>query len=257
MKSRLILVAATCVAFTTPFLGQSTDAPSKLGEKDKRVIDLLSDTKGFDLKPYLYLLVGRVRTNWFERIPESAQRKTGRVAVRFRVMRDGHVTDVKYDAKSGDETLDRAAYSAILASNPLQPLPGEFACEFVELRFKFYYNPDPATVPESNDQVLPCVTSKVKFVGGLAVTVSPTSAQVAVGSQQQFHATIAGEENSTVTWSVGCEGSTCGTISADGLYTAPTKIPNPATITVTVTLKTTPTESASSTVTIVRAGDSQ
>lgn len=63
------------------------------------------------------------------------------------------------------------------------------------------------------------------------------SARVGVGSQQQFLATITGAEDSAVTWSVGCEGSSCGTISADGLYTAPEKIPNPATISVTATLK--------------------
>jgi TonB family protein len=258
MKSCLILVAAIYLAFTTPFLSQSTDSSSKPEEKEKRVIDLLSDTRGFDLKPYLNRLVGEVRTNWFRLIPESAQSRKGRVAVRFRVMRDGHITNLKFDTNSGDETLDRSAYGAILASNPLRPFPSEFGCEFIDLRFRFYYNPDPGTVAEkdASDQVVPCVTSKIQFVRILGVTVSPTSTQVAVGSQQKFHATIAGAEDLTVNWSVGCEGSTCGTISADGLYTAPAKIPNPATISVTATLKNATMESASSTVTIVGAGDS-
>jgi TonB family protein len=228
-----------------------------VSEKDERVIDLLSDTKGFDLKPYLQRLVREVRTNWYQRIPESAEDEKGEVAVRFRVMRDGRITGAKYDKNSGDETLDRAAYLAILTS-PLRPLPSEFPCEFIDFRFRFYYNPDPATVPEKPiDQVLPCVTSRIKFIGTPAITVSPTSARVGVGSQQQFLATITGAEDSTVTWSVGCEGSACGSISADGLYTAPDKIPNPPTISVTATLKTIPTESASSTVTVVRAGDSR
>lgn len=254
MKSCLLLVAATCLAFTSPALSQSTDSSSKLGEKDKQVIDLLSDTRGFDLKPYLRQLVGEVRTNWFRVIPESAQFKKGRVAIRFRLMRDGHITNLKVDT-SGDVTLDRPAYMAILGSNPLLPLPSEFACEFIELRFKFYYNPDPGTVVEHsvNDQVVPCVTSKIQIVRTLAFSVSPIAAQVAVGSQQQFHVT--GGQDSTVAWSVACEGSDCGTISVDGLYNAPAKIPNPATVSVTATLKNTPTESASTTLTIVRADD--
>jgi len=231
---------------------------SKVKEKEERVIVLLSDTRGFDLKAYLNRLVEEVRTNWFRQIPESAERRKGRVDVRFRVMRDGHITNVKFDTNSGDQTLDRSAYGAILASNPLPPLPRQFACEFIDLRFRFFYNPDSGTVAEKNvnDQVVPCVTSKIQLVRTLGVTVSPTSTQVAVGSQQQFHATIVGAEDSTVTWSVGCEGSTCGTISADGLYTAPAKIPNPPTLAVTATLTNAPMESASSTVTIVRAGDS-
>ena len=254
MKSCLLLVAATYLAFTTPFMSQSTESSSKLGEKDKQVIDLLSDTRGFDLKPYLNRLVGQVRTNWFRLIPESAQSKKGHLTIRFRVMRDGHITNVQVDT-SGDVTLDRPAYGAIVGSNPLLPLPSEFACEFVALGFHFYYNPDPGTVAEQNvnDQVVPCVTSKIQFVRTVAFSVSPVSAQVAVGSQQQFHVT--GGEDSTVTWSVACEGSDCGTISADGLYNAPVKIPNPATISVTATLKSTPTESASATITIIRASD--
>jgi TonB family protein len=258
MQSCFILVVAICLACTLPFLSQSTESSSKLREKDNRVIDLLSDTRGFDLTAYLNRIIGEVRTNWYHLIPESEERKKGRVDVRFRVMRDGHITNLKFDTNSGDQTLDRAAYDAIVASSPLRPLPSEFACEFIDLRFRFHYNPDPGTVAEkdANDQIVPCVTSKIQFVRTLGVTVSPSSAQVAVGSQQQFHATIVGAEDSTVTWRVGCEGSTCGTISADGLYTAPAKIPTPATISVTATLKKAPTESASSTITIVRAGDS-
>src|SRR5215467_9471215 len=147
MKPCLLLVAATCLAFTTPFLSQSTESSSKPGEKDNQVIDILSDTRGFDLKAYLNRLVGELRTNWFRMIPESAQSKKGHLTARFRVMRDGHITNLKVDT-SGDETLDRPVYIAILGSNPLPPLPSEFACEFIELRYRFYYNPDPGTVEE-------------------------------------------------------------------------------------------------------------
>jgi TonB family protein len=258
MKSSLILVAATCLALTAPFLGQSTKSSRKHSKKDNRVIDVLSDTKGFDLTPYLGRLVDKVRTNWFRLIPESAETKEGRVRVRFRVMRNGEVTNVAFDARSGDVMLDWPAYNAIRTSSPMPSLPSQFACEFVELTFRFYYNPDPDTLAEDhgNDHVVPCVTSKIRLLGTSVVTVLPVSARVAVGSQQQFHATIEGAEDSTVTWSVGCEKSDCGSVSPDGLYTAPARIPNPPTISVSATLKATPTESASSTVTIVGTSDS-
>lgn len=55
---------------------QSTEPPSS--EKEKRIIDLLSDTKGFDLRPYLNELVGKVRMNWFHLTPESAERTFSR-----------------------------------------------------------------------------------------------------------------------------------------------------------------------------------
>jgi hypothetical protein len=80
---------------------------------------------------------------------------------------------------------------------------------------------------------------------------------VALGSAQQFAATITGTANTAVTWRVigggGCSGAACGTISAGGLYTPPASVPSPATLSVTVTSVADPTKSASSSVTLVAA----
>jgi hypothetical protein len=50
-----------------------------------------------------------------------------------------------------------------------------------------------------------------------------------------------------------CSGPTCGSISAEGLYTALSNIPNPPLVAVTVTLADDPTVAASATVTVVQA----
>ena len=57
-----------------------------------------------------------------------------------------------------------------------------------------------------------------------SVVISPTSATLAVGGTQQFTATVTGEMDPSVTWSVdGINGgnTTVGTVSSSGLYTAP------------------------------------
>ncbi|MHB1938508.1 MAG: hypothetical protein ACYCOR_18270 [Acidobacteriaceae bacterium] len=75
-------------------------------------------------------------------------------------------------------------------------------------------------------------------VSAVTVTVAPPSATVPVGKTQQFTATVQGTSNTAVSWSVnGTPGgnSTVGTITSDGLYTAPATVPTPATITVTAT----------------------
>jgi len=82
----------------------------------------------------------------------------------------------------------------------------------------------------------------------------PTAPQVASGEKQQFVALLTGETNSWIYWTVsgaGCSGSACGSISQEGLYTAPSVIPNPASVLVTATLATETGETASTTVTIV------
>jgi len=92
-------------------------------------------------------------------------------------------------------------------------------------------------------------------VTGSSVTVSilPTSANVPVGTGQQFTATVKGTSNGAVSWSVnGITGgnSTFGTITQQGFYTAPGAIPNPATVTITATSQASSGVSASASVTV-------
>jgi TonB family protein len=233
-------------------------------------IDVLSDTKGFNLRPYVKDIVARVKTTWLSLVPNSARwpiKAQGHVSVDFRVTKDGNVEDVKYHETSGNEGLDRAAYGAITGFGPLPPFPGEFQCEFVRMRFHFYYNESPGNDSKErimNDHVLPCVASKAPskptVAERLPLVVSPGSIQLAPGAKARFHAKIYGLVDSAVTWSLrgsGCEGSACGSISSDGLYTAPDKTPNPSAVDVIATSIVTPSQRASSTVTIAAETDSR
>ena len=97
-------------------------------------------------------------------------------------------------------------------------------------------------------------SATVTVVPPVSVTVSPTTAMLLTGSKQQFAATITGSSNTTVSWSVagsGCSGASCGTISASGLYTAPSTVPTPPQVSVTATSVADPTKSATASVTIL------
>lgn len=90
----------------------------------------------------------------------------------------------------------------------------------------------------------------------VTVTVSPTPQSVVVNTTQQFTATVTGNANTGVTWSVnqppGGNGNV-GTISDKGLYTAPAAVPAPNTVTVTATSVADATKSGSATVTVQAA----
>ncbi|MFN0110138.1 MAG: DUF1800 family protein [Blastocatellia bacterium] len=69
------------------------------------------------------------------------------------------------------------------------------------------------------------VTGSVQTV---SVSVSPVSATVQTGAAQQFTATVTGSANQAVTWQVNNVtggNTTVGTISNNGLYTAPAAVP--------------------------------
>lgn len=110
----------------------------------------------------------------------------------------------------------------------------------------------------SNSSTAPNLSDALTGTGvapaSVAITLTPTSVSTAVGSTQQFTASVTGTTNTGVNWSVsgsGCSGSACGTISASGLYTAPSSVPSPASVTVTATSQQDTTKTASATVQIV------
>src|SRR6185437_14943704 len=87
----------------------------------------------------------------------------------------------------------------------------------------------------------------------VAVTVSPATATVLLGATQNFAASVTGESNTAVIWSVnGVAGgnSTLGTIDSKGNFTAPAAVPSPAQETVTATSQADATKSGSAQVTI-------
>jgi Glycosyl hydrolases family 16 len=87
----------------------------------------------------------------------------------------------------------------------------------------------------------------------IAVTVGPLNASIVIGATKQFTSAVAGIPNSAIAWNVSgynCDGRGCGTISSDGLYTAPAGVPPSAHVTVTATSVVDPRRSASATITI-------
>lgn len=96
-------------------------------------------------------------------------------------------------------------------------------------------------------------TVTIEGPGTISVAISPTSAALNTGANQQFKATVTGTTNTAVKWSLsgyGCAGATCGTITTTGLYTAPGTVPVPSFINVTATSVADPTQSATATVTL-------
>jgi hypothetical protein len=85
------------------------------------------------------------------------------------------------------------------------------------------------------------------------ITLSPAAVTLGPGGQQQFSAVVTGSHDTQVMWNVtgsGCIGFLCGSIAPNGLYTAPSKIPNPPTVTLTATAHADPSKFATATVTL-------
>lgn len=241
MKRTLKLGTAIVLFWNAFVFAQSPSTTEKKPEQPTARMArfyILTDTQGVDFGPYLRPVVHDINKNWCSLIPEVARSpvlKKGTVSIEFVITKNGAVAGLHFVSSSGDVMLDRAAYGGITASSPFPPLPKQFYGPYLGLRLTFLYDP----------------------LSG----ISPSHIQVPAGSSVQFSPIMGRNSQPTdpvITWSVhgrGCHGSKCGTISHDGLYTAPLKMPKKPTITVEATA--TVDEAASAVVTIVPAEPSQ
>lgn len=216
-----------------------------------------------DIGSYLgRLVLPAVRKSWFNVIPRPAGKsflQEGKVSIEFSILRNGRVTEMKLVSRSGDSSLDRAAWEGISASSPFDPLPKEFVGSSLTLRFQFLYNMESGSSGRSSVGRVgldPASNARIK------VTIFPhPSITLTVGGSRVVSASVDGSTNTSVSWSItgpGCSGSSCGKVSA-GVYLAPTaaelRRPLPLTLKLTATSEADPTVSAYITVRIVRAGD--
>ena len=107
-------------------------------------VEVLTDTRGVDIAPYVQKIIVRIRANWYSAIPHSAKApefKSGTAKIEFSIAGDGKVNGIKLVASSGDRELDRAAWTGVSDSNPLPKLPKPLRKEGMSLRLTFVYNP--------------------------------------------------------------------------------------------------------------------
>lgn len=118
--------------------GYSPPSPGNIGSG----LELLSDPKGVDFRPYLIQVLNAVRRNWYAVLPESARLglERGRVAIQFSIDRTGGVPKLVIADASGSQPLDRASVAGISASLPFPPLPEDFSGDQIRLQLVFLYN---------------------------------------------------------------------------------------------------------------------
>jgi TonB family protein len=99
------------------------------------------DTKGVEFGPWIRRFIAQVKRNWF--IPYAAMSMKGHVVITFNVHKDGSLTDVTVVGPCPIDAFNNAAFGALAASNPTQPLPPEYPSERAFFTVTFFYNETP------------------------------------------------------------------------------------------------------------------
>ena len=97
-------------------------------------------------------------------------------------------------------------------------------------------------------------TAGVSITSDISVSIAPAISSIELGAPQSFHATLtsSGKPDPTIHWSLSgaaCSGN-CGTVDANGNYTAPAILPSNPNVTLTAASAADPSKQASTSLTI-------
>ena len=101
------------------------------------------DTKGVEFGPWVRRFIAQVKRNWLPMIPYSAMMYKGHVVVTFNVHKDGSLTEVSVVGPCPVDAFNTAAFGALKASNPTEPLPREYPTDAAFFTVTFFYNEAP------------------------------------------------------------------------------------------------------------------
>jgi len=89
---------------------------------------------------YVASMRSRISANWLMATVSPNILSAPRTYVTFEIKRDGTITDVQITQSSGIAEVDRSAVRAILASNPLPPLPSDYSGGSINVQFYFDFH---------------------------------------------------------------------------------------------------------------------
>lgn len=99
------------------------------------------NTYAWDFAPYILAMRRKIKSHVY---PPPAFYQMGAISgetvLRFRVQRDGSVTDLKVLEYEGHKTLMQTSVNAVNASQSFKPLPDDFPENYLELTWTFVYS---------------------------------------------------------------------------------------------------------------------
>lgn len=103
-------------------------------------IGLKISNKGGKYSYYIDAILSKIGNNWSNPFRGSGVKFS--VTIYFVIKKDGEITSVKIEKSSGNDLYDRSAERAVIVTQTLPPLAGEFANqESLRLHLEFEYKP--------------------------------------------------------------------------------------------------------------------
>jgi len=95
---------------------------------------IMIEGKDFADDFYLNLIITKIANNWLN--PLRGGRKISCI-IYFRIHRNGEVSNIKVEKKSGNSLFDQSAQRAVMAATPLPTLPESYTGDHLGVHFEF------------------------------------------------------------------------------------------------------------------------
>jgi len=100
------------------------------------------DDAAFGYDYYLPQIVSRISAAWEQPAGISGQADGPATTIRFRIQRNGAVTELVVEEPSPVPLFDQSAQLAVAGVQPLPPLPPAYGCEWLMVHLRFVYSSD-------------------------------------------------------------------------------------------------------------------
>lgn len=91
------------------------------------------------IQQYMNNMQHTVKANWN---PQTNTKNSTQVVLKYRIHKNGEISDIGVVKSSGNKELDKTATEAVKKSSPLEELPKTFPKNYVDVKFSFDYNID-------------------------------------------------------------------------------------------------------------------
>lgn len=137
-KKKNSIIAISIILFIILFALSSAFAATKLINKKlpaKKTIEIQQTDDS--IQQYMNNMQHTVKANWN---PKTNSENSTRVVLKYRIHKNGEISNIEVLKSSGDKKMDETAIEAVRKSSPLAELPEAIKENYVDVNFSFDYN---------------------------------------------------------------------------------------------------------------------
>lgn len=133
------IIAISIITFIILFALSSSFVVAKILNSKQNSKNKAIETQQIDnsIQQYMDNMQHTVKANW---TPKANTEKPIRVVLKYRIHKNGEISNIEVLKTSGDKQMDETAIEAVKKSSPLAELPDALPKNYVDVNFSFDYN---------------------------------------------------------------------------------------------------------------------